>query len=366
MSQGPANISPQPPKPLRVALVAGAKTLGQLGPVVRHMVVGLLDEPMHVSLVCPDGADVGGIPAPPVEVIRYGRMQPGFLARRSLGQLAKGLTSSGVRVLHALDWTALGLTRRLAEKANLDYVLSVLALRPTLHLGDERCRAVLAASEPIRQKLLAGRGTRPDLVQLLRPAVHRAAKATCFMDPQHAPAIVAAGQLKNFHHFAAVLGSFAELRREQRQCAFFLVGAGPRESQLRRLAEKLDLMAELTFVQLQDAEQLAGIVKAADIFISPVPSDRVEVELLSAIAAGDPVVAAGVDACDFIINGQTALTFTAADAGELTGRLNALLDDRAWARSLAENALAHLREHHSPAAMAKQLADLYRGIAGRR
>ena len=33
------------------------------------------------------------------------------------------------------------------------------------------------------------------------------------------------------------------------------------------------------------------------------------------------------------------------------------------ARGLAENALAHLREHHSPAKMCRQLLEIYRSVA---
>ncbi len=366
MTHGPANVSPAPPKPLRVGLVAGDRTLANLGPVVRHLVVGLLDEPMHVSLVCPAAAEAGHIPDPPVEMIRYGSLRLPWLGARSVEALAERLGLSGVSVLHGLDADALVLTRRLAEKAKLDYVVSVLSLADDVHIRDAHCRAVLAGSEPIRAKLAESRAAPADLIQLLPPAVHRARKATCFINPQHAPAIVAAGRLKSFQHFAAVLEAFAKLRSGQRECVFFVIVSGSRESQLRRLAGKLGLMSELTFVQPADAEHLAGIVKAADIFISPVPSDRVEIELLSALAAGDPVVAAEPTACDFIRNGETALTFSPGDAEDLAGRLNALLDDRAWARSLAESALAHLREHHSPAKMAGRLAELYRSVTGRK
>ena len=125
-------------------------------------------------------------------------------------------------------------------------------------------------------------------------------------------------------------------------------------------------MRNLTFVERQSPEQLNGILRAADIFISPAPSERLEIELLSAMAAGVPVLAAGAEASDFIIAEETALTFAPGDAVELADKLAALMDDHAAATNLAEAALAHLRENHSPAKMVAQLIDLYRTVAGKK
>jgi len=365
MSAPTGNGLPQRLKPMRVALVAASQSLAHLGPAVRHLVVGLLDEPMHVSLLCPEGADTSYVPDPPVQVIRYGSLRLPFIRGRTLDALARRVGRGGVAVLHALDAGALPLTRRLAERCDLGYVASVLSLKSGLHVTGRRCRAVLAASEPIRRALIETRAAPGELVSLLPPAVHRVRKATCFINARHSPAIVAAGRLAAREHFAAVLEAFARVRARRSQCALFIVGDGPGESQLRRLADDLALMADLTFVQPRDAVLLADIVRAADVFISPVPSDRVEIDLLAAMAAGGPVVVAGAAAADFVLNGHTALTYAPTDADDLAGRLDRLLDDRAWARQLAENALAHLREHHSPAKAAARLAELYRGIVAR-
>ena len=122
MTHGPANVSPAPPKPLRVGLVAGDRTLANLGPVVRHLVVGLLDEPMHVSLVCPAAAEAGHIPDPPVEMIRYGSLRLPWLGARSVEALAERLGLSGVSVLHGLDADALaGAMDRELARLNVEY-----------------------------------------------------------------------------------------------------------------------------------------------------------------------------------------------------------------------------------------------------
>lgn len=346
-------------KDTRVALVAGPKTLQSLGPVARHLIVSLLDLPMPVTLICPANADLGTFPETLLQTIRYGPMRLPFVRGRSLEALADRLNGANVSLLHSLDADALALTRRLAGKVDVDYIAGIYSLSVKLRFLDERCRALLAASETIRRMLVESHSVAEDMVYLVRPGVHQVRNATCFIDPAHAVAIVAAGELNRFTPFAAALQVFALLQQGQRECVFFLVGNGRAERPLRRLAEKLGLMKNLTFVDRTGPEQLRGILKAADIFISPVSSPRVDIELLAAMAGGVPVLAAEGDAADFVIPERTALTFPSSSVEQLAARLKALLDDRAAARALAENALAHLREHHSPAKMAKRLVEIY-------
>ena len=224
MSQIAENNSKPPPRPMRVGLVAGEDTLVTLGSLVRTLVVGLLDEPLAVTLVCPAGADLGTLPAPPVDVVRYTPRRWPFAEARASAALAAELRAGGVTLLHALDQTALPLTRRLAEPHDADYVVSLFSLHPPARLLDARARAVLAASEPVRRRCLSA-GLAADTASLLvRPGVHAAHSADCFTNPQYAAAIVAAGDFAAAAPFRAVLEAFAELRaggRHQSALIFF-------------------------------------------------------------------------------------------------------------------------------------------------
>ena len=359
MSQAAANSAGQQPKAVSLALVAGRQTLDDLGPVLRHLVVGLLDVPMPVSLICPAGANLQKLPVPPLQVMEYGPTRMPLLRRRTAEALIRQLDSAGVALLHALDGSALGLTRQLAAEADLAYVAGAFSLRHEVRAADHRCRALLAASAPIQRMLVESHAAPAEMIHRLRPGVHQARSATCFINPNRATAIVASGRLDRLEPFSAVMEAFDQLRQAQQKCVFFLIGSGRAEARLRHLAERLELMADLTFVDRQEPAQLAGILRAADIFISPVQTQRLDVELLTAMAAGVPVLTAEAPAADFVIQDQTALVFRAGDSAELTVKLFSLLEDRAAARSLAEAALAHLRQHHSPARMAAQLVQLY-------
>lgn len=361
------NISgPTSGRSVHVGLVAGSETLRNLGPVVRHMIFGLLDEPLPVTLFCPAKTDVVNIPAPPVQIIEYDTTRIPFLRQRAFDALARQVAQSGISLLHALDTDVAGLTGRLAAEVGVDYIIGIYSLVRDVRPLDMHCRAVLAASEPIRRHLLNSHVGPVEMFHLLRPGVHQSREATCFVNPAHSTAIVAGGVFQEHKPFATVLEVFAQLQKSRQDCVFFVVGSGPDEVRLRRLSEKLGLTANLTFVDRQDADELKGILRAADIFISPAPSNRLEIELLSAMAAGVPVIAAGAKACDFIIQDETALTYRSGSAAELADKLALLMDDHYAAKKLAEKALEYLRKNHSPAKMARQLIDLYYAVAGKK
>jgi glycosyltransferase involved in cell wall biosynthesis len=279
--------------------------------------------------------------------------------------MAEELAGRRVQVLHALDSPAADLTRRLAGELDARYIVSSYALGDGKRLGtlDGRCAGVLAASEPIRRDLLEHHVAAAEKIRLVHPGVHQVRHTTLFDNPQQSTAIVTGGRLDDAQAFESVLKCFAEIKGRGNDCVFFIIGGGPAEMALRRQADKLGLREALTFVDRQPPTQLAGIFKAADIYVSPVPLRRLDMNSLLAMAAGDPVIAAVGGCSDFLIDGKTALLFKSGDSAELTMKLSSLLDDHPAARALAENSLCFLRENYSPAIMVHSLAGLYRQVA---
>ena len=220
--------------------------------------------------------------------------------------------------------------------------------------------AVLAASAPILKDLRRHHVASAQNMHLVRPGVYQVKHATCFIEPQYSITIVAGGSLDDYAAMASVIRSFADISTRKYDCAFFIIGNGHHERPLRLLAERLSLQHQLTFADRQPTAQLPGIFKAADIFISPSPPRRLDVHALLAMAAGVPVLSGGEGAGDFLRDGQTAMLYRKNDSAALTAKLLSLLEDRARTRSLAENALAYLRENHSPAHMVGELAKIYR------
>lgn len=357
------------PRPLRVAWVAGPQTLEDYGRILQPVAIGLLDELIELTAVCPERSDARVLPSPPMTLVRYGRLSwwAFWETAPKVRDLAEGIRRAGIDLLHALDVEAAPLTVRLSRLTGVRYLVSCYGLSDGRALGrlTGPAAGALASSVQVMKQMRRRRVVGAEKLHLVRPGVYQVRHATCFTDPQRSVTLVTGGPLDDLRAFQAVVRSFADIIARNYDCACFLLGGGRAEPQLRTMAEKLSLGHELTFADRQPHSLLSEIFKAADIYIAPVASRRLDVPCLLAMAAGVPVLAAGQGASDFLRDGQTAVFFKRGDAADLTAKLTGLLEDRAAARALADQALEHLREHHRLAAMVAEMARIYRGSVPR-
>lgn len=363
VSQAIDNV--QPTRPLRVGWVAGRETLSQLGRILQPLAVGLVDELVELVVLCPDSRVPDELPSPPLEVLTYAPPRWWESTRKAVDCVAQRVGGLKLDLLHGLDESAAKLTAGLARTLDLKYVISSYAFGGPGRLKrlDDRAAGVLPACEVVRDYLLKHRVAGEQKVHLLHPGVYLAGEPTCFATPGRSVTVLVGGSAEA-GAFEAVLRSFAELHERNYDCAYFLLGAGKAERALRGRVNRHGLRQEVTFVGEQSPRQLVGVLEAADIYVAPAPSRRVDVRCLLAMASGTPVLAA-LDAEDFLVDGKTVLHFPQGDSAELTMKLLSLIDDPEAAKDLARSALAHLGEYHRSADMVAAVAEIYRAAGGR-
>lgn len=351
-----------PRRAIRVGWVAGKETFTRIGRILQPLAVGLIDELVGATIFLPEGSDRHELPNVPIGMVGYSWLRWRVFRSKTLSVLGEEIQNAQLNLLHALDSGAAALTRQLADVTGLPYIVSCYSLGDSRALGtlDERCQAVLAASEPIHRELVGARVAAPNKILLVRPGVYQVNHATCYTDDKKSITIVAGGAMDDFEAYQAVLRAFAEVRARNYDCVFFLIGNGKAEGKIREAAKEMNLRSPLTFVDRQEARQLQGILKSADIYISPRSTRHVDLISLLAMAAGDPVLAAKSAVDDFLIDGKTALTFNAGNAAELTAKLVSILEDRQAGTVLANTALEYLRERHGAAQMVSAVAGIYR------
>ena len=354
-----------PPRRVRVGWIAGRDTLEYYSRILKPLAIGLMDELVEVVIFCPQQAEAEDYPCPPLQVVRYGKLQWLIFQTHTLETLVEEVTSRKIETLHALEGCAAPLARDLAKAAGVNYLVSSYAPADVRKIDgmNGRSAGILAAMQPVCDAIKERRVVATDKVHLLRPGVHQVRQATCFDKPSHSAVIIGGGSGMDVAAYDAMLRSFADLRTKHPDCAFFVLGGEAHESHLRMMAEKLHLRNDLTFVDRQPTWQLAGIFKAADIYVAPMPLLRLDMYALLALAAGIVVLSPSDDINDFLIDDQTAIRYRSGNSADLTRQLRKVLEDAKAAQALADRALSYLRSHHSPAVMVSELARIYRQAA---
>jgi len=144
---------------------------------------------------------------------------------------------------------------------------------------------------------------------------------------------------------------------------FIIVGEGPHEPALRRLARQLDLTRNVVFLGKLDHPE--GRLAAADALVLPSRYESFGIVLLEAMAAGVPTLTWRTDyprapvACsEIIVEGRTGLCADAFDIDDLARKLDFLAERPDLRRRFGQAGRAHCRNNYSWVARATGFLNL--------
>lgn len=345
---------------IRPVLIASGSTLAEQSTFLRHLLVGLADESIATTLICPPGCDVESLVPPPVTVFTHPLVGLPLMRHFGTDWLAGQLAKWRPTVLHSLSESRASLTRRLAQRLDLPYVQTINAL-PKRHsripLSLQRCRALITPARSIAAGLATGYPRFADRIRQIDVGSFIEEDMVCFSDPSRLPSIVLAQPLRRVSHFEAFFNVVRSLLADGREFMVVLMGSGPAEHGLRQLLERLGIAASVILVPVLDPWR--SVVAAGDIFVRPQPQRVFSMFLLEAMSLGTAVAACqgGVD--DLIIPGQTAVVFEPDDEPGIRDALTQLLDQHDFARQLARAAQDYVRVHCSVSRMVSATLKTY-------
>lgn len=155
--------------------------------------------------------------------------------------------------------------------------------------------------------------------------------------------LLAVGRFVGKKGFTYLLQALAELVREGLDCRLTLVGAGPKDKELRRLTRELGLTERVTFPGFVPHHEVGRLFRAADLFVMPSvidssgDRDGIPNVIMEALAHRLPVVASDVSGIGELVEHQvTGLLVPQRDAPALARAMRTLLQDRDLALRLAE------------------------------
>jgi glycosyltransferase involved in cell wall biosynthesis len=161
--------------------------------------------------------------------------------------------------------------------------------------------------------------------------------------PHDGPLVGAVGRLVSQKDHDTLLEA-ARLVREQRPAVVFaLVGDGELRPKLEARARELGLAGAVTFTG--ERADVPDVLASFDVFAQPSLFEGFCLSILEAQAAGVPVVATAVGGvAEAVEHERTGLVVPLRDPGSLADAIVRLVDDRALAARLAEQARRRAQE----------------------
>jgi glycosyltransferase involved in cell wall biosynthesis len=293
-----------------------------------------------------------------------GFARPGTLARAAA--FARWCRTRRIAILQSCDLYAntfalptaavAGVPVRIGSRRELNPDKSAGQIR--LQRQAYRCAHRIVANSPAAVSQLETEGVRPEQVRIIPNGVSVERFVPRSRGGRPVTTILTVANLRTEKAHEVLLAAAAELRPRHPHLRFVIVGDGPRAVELRELAGKLGVDAEVKF--LGHREDVPALLAAADAFVLPSRSEAFPNGVLEAMAAGLPVVASRVGGLvDLIENGRTGLLVTPDDAGALASAIESLVLSPAGAELLGAHAREEVTRRYSFERMVRTFEDLY-------
>jgi len=339
-------------KSLRLALIASEHTVSEYSVFLEHLLVGLADESIPVALVCPQGCDADSVLTGAAEVITHPVFELPLTGHLNRRLLIERLAKFKPTILHCLCESRALLTKRLARRLDLPYVLTVNSLARHLvqfSVSSRHCAKIITPAKSIAADIAGAYPRLAERIEQINIGTFVAEGNRCFSGPSGFATIVMAHPLDNADSFENLFSAVRHLMIDGYEFMIVVTGGGRAEGQLRKLLAALGLLQTVTIVPR--LRPWRSVLATGDIFIQPQPNSAFNPLLLEAMSVGSAVAACkgGVD--DLIIEGQTAVVFDPNDELSIVRTLQRLLNRRDFARKIAKAAQEYLKDNHTVSKM---------------
>ncbi|MEI8381661.1 MAG: glycosyltransferase family 4 protein [Planctomycetota bacterium] len=225
------------------------------------------------------------------------------------------------------------------------------------------CRRIIAVSDSVRADLLERTPLPENLVTVIHSGVDRASSCDLLkvFKPNRVPVVGTAGPLEAVKGFPFFLGAAARVLATGREVEFLIAGAGPEESNLRRLSRELGINDKVTFVpNLLDFDDALA---AMDVFVLPSLQQGIGTIMLDAMAMGRPVIATRVGGVYCAVHdNETGLLVPPSNSEILAERIVELLDDQSKAQAIGSAGRELVERDFGVDGMIDQTAAVYRAV----
>lgn len=175
------------------------------------------------------------------------------------------------------------------------------------------------------------------------------------------PVVGMAGPLESVKGIPFFLGAAQKVLKKNPEVEFLIAGAGPEETNLRRLAKELKIQHQVTFAP--NVADFSIPLQAMDLFCLPSLEQGLGTIMLEAMAMGRPVIASSVGGLDSIIrDNKNGWIVPPAETGPLASKIQYALAHPEEARELGLRGQEMVRKKFSVDEMVNYTVKLYHQV----
>ncbi|CAN5533351.1 glycosyltransferase [soil metagenome] len=294
----------------------------------------------------------------------------------SAKKISRFVEEKEIDIVHAhvaRDYLAASVAARSA--AGVKLVLTrhvVFPLKPFYKFAVRNVDAAIAVSPPVRDQL--ARIFHYEKVHVIPNGIDMTGAADtealniAFRElhniPLDAPLVVTLGELKLLKGQRDFVLAANEVAKRHPDCRFVVAGKdNSMDHHFRRELKRLVRVFghEERFLWLDWLDDIAPLLAAADLFVSPSHSESFGLAILDAMAAGTPVIASATDGAKILITDENALV-PIKDPVALAEKISWYLENTGARHLLGEHLRSTARERYSLGRMVDATEDLYRKV----
>jgi glycosyltransferase involved in cell wall biosynthesis len=350
---------------MNAALLANMDWLDRELPLLRQLVVGLVDEQVRVMQVVP-----GALPDSDVSAfsVRVDWDEQGWLLTRPsrLQRLGDQLDAFQTDLIHAIDASSWRVAMRLSQRLDIPVVLTISA-ENELVIADKFLRrlrpervGLSAATQPLHDALEDKYGS-SITIHAVPPGVHVSEPRLARDDCEDLCAVVSGRGVAD-HEYEALFDALRQITHHYPGSQFFLDGAPRQQHELWQLASRYDLLENITLPSYRPGHR--ELLLHADVLIQPQPMGGARTLALQAMASALPIISRDDPWVDYLTHDTTAWIVDASDTDQWVDQIRLLIERPDTAQALGRRARDWVGKHRRTSQYVSATLSLYRQLTG--
>ena len=181
--------------------------------------------------------------------------------------------------------------------------------------------------------------------------------------PANVPLIITVAVLRPLKGIDYLIAAMPAIRETVADAHLLIVGDGPERGPLEAAARSFGLEQAITFAGYR--EDVADLLREADVFVLPTLWDALPTVVIEAMAASLPIVASSVGGLpDMVRDGVEGRLVAPKDVAALASSVTSILADPAQRVSLGKNARQRAESEFSLEGQVARLATIYSTVGG--